>query len=171
MDALTPNPPRDRERIIVFLGFLSSEKCRDVCSRHAQPEMLAAILTRMWFEEIYVPSETAIDSIKPDLDPVECERFRGCFSAEELVALERFHGFFELRLNFLTNQVYGKAFFPENDSWQSLIDHAKYVLSELDPNPEWLQSMLETMIQNLQRGALADGLYNPQLLLPPNNGS
>ncbi|MCY3487422.1 MAG: hypothetical protein OXH34_03185 [Bacteroidetes bacterium] len=169
MDALTPNPPRDRERVVVFLGFLTSEKCRKACSGHAQPEMIAAMLTRLWFEEIYVPSETGIDTLKPVPDPDDCARFNGCFSAGELTALERFHGFFELRLNFLTNQVYGKAFFPENDSWRSLIEHARHVLSELDPNPEWLQSMLEAMIQNLQKGELKDGLCNPRLLVSPDD--
>lgn len=164
MEALIPNSPRDRERVVVFLGFLTSEKCRKACARHAQPEIVAATLTRLWFEEIYVPSETIIDSIEPVPDSDDCARFRDCFNTEELVALERFHGFFELRLNFLTNQIYGKAFFPDNDSWRSLIDHAKYVLSELDPDPEWLRSMLEAMIQNLQTGKLSDGLRNPRLL-------
>lgn len=154
---------------MVFLGFLTSEKCRKACSKHARPELLAAMLTQLWFEEIYVPSETAINGIKPVPAPEDCRRFNACFTSEELVALERFHGFFELRLDFLTNQIYGRAFFPENSSWRSILEHAKYVLAELNPDPEWLRSLLESMIQNLQNGTLREGLCCPRQLMPPNH--
>ena len=153
---------------MVFLGFLTSEKCRTACSRHARPEFLAAMLTQLWFEEIYVPSETAIDGIRPVPDPEDCRRFNACFSTEELGSLERFHGFFELKLNLLTNQIYGRAFFPENDSWQGILNHAKYLLAELNPDPDWLQSILEALIQNIQNETLKEGLRYPRQLISQN---
>ncbi len=164
MEAISPLHPSDRERVVVFLGFLTSEECRKACCEHAQPEALAAALTQLWFEEIYIPGETTVDGIKPVPDPEDCARFNACFAAEELTMLERFHGFFELRLNFLINQVHGRAFFPDNDSWQGVLQHARYLLAELDPDPEWLHTMLETMIHKLQRGKLIEGLRSPPQL-------
>jgi hypothetical protein len=46
-----------RERVIVFLAFLTSEACRDACRRYVENEQLAAALSRLWFDEIYVPGE------------------------------------------------------------------------------------------------------------------
>jgi len=165
VEAISPLHPSDRERVVVFLGFLTSEECRKACCEHAQPEVLAATLTKLWFEEIYIPGETAIEGIKPVPAPEDCTRFNACFSAEELTMLERFHGFFELRLNFLTNQVHGRAYFPDNDSWRGVLQHARYVLAELDPDPEWLRTMLEALIQKLREGQLMEGLRTPRQLL------
>ena len=150
-----------RERVIVFLAFMTSEECRAACRKHAQPEALAATLVRLWFDEIYVPGDSTLDGLKPGVDPYDLARFNACFSSEELSILERFHGFFELRLNFLSNRLYGRAFFPENDSWHSLLQHATYVLGELAPDPDQLRKVLANLVQQLNRGKLMEALSRP----------
>ena len=47
------------------------------------------------------PGESYLNGLKGDRPEEEVDRFRACFSEEERAALERFHGFFELRLDFL----------------------------------------------------------------------
>ena len=93
-----------RDRVVVFLAFLTSEKCREACRRHASSEELAAALARLWFDEIYVPGERYLHSLKGDRSEEDIERFQACFTDDERAALERFHGFFELRLDFVSNR-------------------------------------------------------------------
>jgi len=143
-----------RERVTVFLAFLTSDDCRAACREHGRPEELAAALTRLWFDEIYVPSETAFSGIQPVVNPDALNNFTDAFSESEMQALQRFHGFFELRLNFLSNRLYGRAFFPENDSWRALLEHAGYVLAELDPDYERLQGILAALAAQIRKGRL-----------------
>lgn len=157
-----------RERVVVFLAFLTSERCMEACRRHAAAEELAAVLSRLWFDEIYVPGEHYLDGVKGDRSEEEVARFRACFTEEEHVGLERFHGFFELRLDFVSNSTQGRAFFPNNDSWRSLVKHAVYLLNDLDPDPDRIRTLLAGMVQEaLRRGggnALVDVLRRPRLL-------
>ena len=167
METITPLYPSDRERVVVFLGFLTSEECRKACCEHAQPEVLAAALTKLWFEEIYIPSETAVEGIKPVPTPEACPpALMPASTPKNLPCWNGSMDFFELRLNFLINQVHGRAFFPDNDSWRGVLQHARYLLAELDPDPEWLRTMLEAMIQKLQEGQLIEGLRTHRQLLP-----
>ncbi len=157
-----------RERVVVFLAFLTSEECRAACRRHALPEELAAALARLWFDEIYVPGDSYLDGLKGDHSDEDLERFHACFSDDELAALERFHGFFELRLDFVSNSALGRAFFPDNDSWRSLIKHAAYLLADLDPNPDRLRALLAAFVEEAlsegNGGALLEALRRPKLI-------
>lgn len=157
-------PSTARERVTVFLAFLTSEKCRAACREHARPQELAAALTRLWFDEIYVPGESTFSGIKPVMDADLVRSFESSFTESELLALERFHGFFELRLNFLSNRLYGRAFFPENDSWRALLDHAGNVLAELDPDYERIKAVLAALTVRIQRDTLLEGLRSPPSL-------
>ena len=165
---LSTSPPDFRERVVVFLAFLTSEQCQAACRRHARPEALAAALARLWFDEIYVPGDAYLDGLKGDRSDEDRERFEACFSDDELCALERFHGFFELRLDFVTNSALGRAFFPDNDSWRSLVKHAAYVLADLNPNPDRLRSLLAAFVEEAlsddNGGALLEGLRQPKRL-------
>ena len=160
-----------RERVTVFLAFLTSEDCRAACREHGRPEELAAALTRLWFDEIYVPGEMAFSGIRPAIDPDALKNFTSAFSESELQALQRFHGFFELRLNFLSNRLYGRAFFPENDSWRALLDHAGYVLAELDPDHERLKGILAALAAQIRKGRLPEGFGSPLSLTSPESPS
>ena len=157
-----------RERVVVFLAFLTSEGCQAACRRHALPETLAAALARLWFDEIYVPGESYLHGLKGDRSDDDLDRFYACFSDDERAALERFHGFFELRIDFVTNSALGRAFFPDNDSWRSLIKHAAYVLADLDPNPDRLRALLAAFVEEAlsegNGGALLEALRQPKRL-------
>ena len=154
-----------RDRVVVFLAFLTSEDCRAACRKHARPEELAAALSRLWFDEIYVPGESYLFGLKGDRSAEQIAAFQTCFSLTELKSLERFHGFFELRLDFVTNNALGRAFFPENDSWRSILQHASYVLAELDPDPNRLRSLLAAILTEADAPeALVDTIRRPLLL-------
>ncbi len=157
-----------RERVVVFLAFLTSEECQAACRRHALPEELAAALARLWFDEIYVPGESYLHGLKGDRSGEDLARFNACFTDDELAELERFHGFFELRLDFVSNTALGRAFFPDNDSWRSLLKHAAYVLADLDPDPGRLRALLAAFVEEaLSEGngdALLEGLRKPKQL-------
>lgn len=165
---LTSHSTDFRERVVVFLAFLSSDACRDACRRHAQAEELAAALARLWFDEIYVPGERYLDGLKGDRSDDDLERFNACFTADERAALERFHGFFELRLDFVSNSTLGRAFFPDNDSWRSLVQHAAYVLADLEPDPDRLRTLLAAFVEEAlgegDAGALLAVFRQPRLL-------
>ena len=152
---------------MVFLAFLTSEDCRAACREHARPEELAAALTRLWFDEIYLPSDTTFSGIKPAGDADAQSGFRQAFTEPELKALERFHGFYELRMNFRSNRLYGRAFFPENDSWKALLDHAEHVLAELNPDYDRLKSILAALVERVKQGTLMEGLRSPARLTSP----
>ncbi len=139
-----------RERIVLFLAFLTSRECRELCGRAAIPEDVAASLSGIWFDDLYVPGDSYLDAVKGDRDADEIHRFQGSFTESELRTLERFHGFFELRAAFLSNSRQGRAHFPDNDSWQGLIRHAEHVLSELEPNPAYLRSVLAVLARRAE---------------------
>jgi hypothetical protein len=157
-----------RERVVVFLAFLTSEPCQAACRRHAMPEELAAALARLWFDEIYVPGDSYLDGLKGDRFDDDLDRFRACFTDDERDALARFHGFFELRLDFVSNSALGRAFFPDNDSWRSLVKHAAYLLDDLDPDADRLRTLLAAFVEETlgagQGGALLEGLRQPRRL-------
>ena len=157
-----------RERVVVFLAFLTSAECQAACRRHALPEELAAALARLWFDEIYVPGDSYLHGLKGDRSDNDLDRFNACFTDDELAELERFHGFFELRLDFVSNSALGRAFFPDNDSWRSLVKHAAYVLADLDPDPDRLRGLLAAFVEEALNegndGALLEGLRRPRLI-------
>ena len=138
-------PVNWRDRIVVFLAFLTSPECLAVCKRQAEPEALAAALTRLWFDDLYVPGTSCVDGLKGAHSERQIAEFEAWFSEDELKSLARFHGFFDLRLNFVTNAVFGRGFFPENDSWQSILKHASYVLAELEPDPDRIRTALVSL--------------------------
>ncbi len=156
-----------RTRIILFLAFMTSPECQELCRKAAAPEAVAARLTRVWFDDLYVPGESYFDGLKGNVQESEVEFFESCFSKEELAILERFHGFFELRLDFLANSRHGRAQFPDNDSWRSLIRHADHVLSELAPNPDHIRGVVESLASqandDVERVARALGQSSPFL--------
>ncbi len=162
-----PDVAGARERVVIFLAFLTSKDCQNACRQHARPEELAAALSRLWFNDIYVPGQSYIDGLKGDRSLEDLERFEACFNDNERAILERFHGFFELRLDFVTNRVLGRAFFPDNDSWHGLIKHAAYVLAELEPDPDRLRTLLAAYVtQALEpASALREAIRAPRLLL------
>lgn len=134
---------------MVFLAFLTSEECLEACRRYVAPDVLAAELSRLWFDDIYVPGESYLDGLKGDRSEEAVRHFRACFSEDELAALERFHGFFELRIDMAANREHGRAFFPENDSWRALVRHAAGVLGDLETDAERLRGLLAGFVREM----------------------
>ncbi len=174
---MTDTPPQDsvfsraddRDRVTVLLAFLTSPECQAACRQYARPEELAAAISRLWFDEVYVPAEKYLDEFKGHPCDLDLARFDACFTEGELAALARFHGFWELRLGFVTNSAGGRAFFPENDSWRGLIKHAEYVLAELEPDAKRIQDALAAYVTRALTPAIAlrEALEKPKLLNHP----
>lgn len=138
-----------RERVTVFLAFLTSDACRDACRRYVENEQLAATLSRIWFDEIYVPGERYLHGVKGDRSEADVQHFWTCFTPDERATLERFHGCFELRLDLATNRAGGRAHFPDNDSWRSLLRDAAALLHDLAPDPDRLRTLLAGLMEDV----------------------
>jgi hypothetical protein len=134
-------PPKEiRERVIFFLLFMSSKDALDACQEFFPQEKLAFELSRLWFDEIYTPGLSYLDeSLKGDFSEEKVRQFEDAFEVEEIIELERFHRFFELRVEMLQAKHKNAGRFPENDMWRHLVKHASYVLRALTPNAEKLQ--------------------------------
>ena len=73
-----------RDRIILFLAFLTSPECQKLCRAAASPEDVAASLTSVWFDDLYVPGESYLGGLKGDRRESDVQSFKCCFSEEEL---------------------------------------------------------------------------------------
>lgn len=149
-----------RDRVIDFLLFLSSEECLNACRQEVITwEKLAYELARMWFNEIYSPGIRYIDSLKGDFSPQKALDFQENFTEEEAESLERFHRFFELRMDMLPESVKQAGIFPENDAWLNIMRHARYLAEELEPEAEKRQNRLEKYIRKRldETGHLPEG--------------
>lgn len=136
-----------RDRVIDFLVFLSSEECLQAAYRIAPPAVLAYEMSRIWFNEIYAPGQRYIDSLKGDFSEEKARQFRECFSEKEMESLERFHRFFELRIDMLPEDSRRAGLFPESDAWLNITRHARYLAEELEPDAEKRRSRLEKYIR------------------------
>lgn len=142
-----------RDRVIDFLLFLSSEECLSACRQSLVPwEKLAYELARIWFNEIYSPGIHYIGSLKGDFSPQEAQEFQENFSEDELASLERFHRFFELRMDMLPESARRAEIFPENDAWRNIMRHARYLAEELEPDAEKRRNRLEKYIRKSLNG-------------------
>ncbi len=145
-----------RERVIAFLLFLTSRNCFEMLGKFVAPEKLGYELCRIWFDEIYAPGTRYLETLKGDYCAEETRRFEACFEVEELVELERFHRFFELRLEMLSRLQPEAGAFPQNQSWQNLIKHAAYLVEELEPGAAQRRQQLEKNVALIikERGQL-----------------
>lgn len=146
------SPDEIRERVVVFLAFLTSEACRAACAPQLHPEQVTFELCRLWFDEIYTPSERYFDSHKAYLDPDATAAFGAAFSDEELKDLARFHGFLDLRMDMLRSHYKRRGTFPENDMWRNIVRDAAYLLETLEPDPDRLRRLLEAITHQAALG-------------------
>jgi hypothetical protein len=137
---------KSREQVLLFLTFLTSEACWQACSRALPPDRLALALCRLWFDEIYVPSMRYLDGLKGDRSEDAVRRFQACFTPPELTTLERFHRFFELRMDLLAPAAGQPLRIVERDVWRSILKDASYVLEELTDDPVPLRRQLEQVL-------------------------
>lgn len=140
-------PQNIRDRVIDFLLFLASEKHWRASRRLIAPELLAFELSRLWFDEIYAPGGRYLESLKGDFSQEKAQEFRSYFSDEEMESLERFHRFFELRIDMLPETARQKGIFPESDAWRNIMRHAAYLAEELEPDAEKRRSRLQKYLR------------------------
>lgn len=136
-----------RQRVILYLAFLSSRDCQSICSRFAKAEKLAFQLCRLWFDEIYTPGTRYIDGLKGTRSEVEADEFWSDFTEEERMALERFHRFLELRIDMLPADAKEREIFPQNDLWISVTRDASHVLEALAVDVDRLERDLMWIVR------------------------
>lgn len=125
-------PEEIRERVILFLLFLTSDKCLDLAAEIFPRDQLLPEICRVWFDEIYTPGITYLNrSLKGDLKPENVARFEEAFDAEALIELERFHHFFELRVEILRKSSPDLRHLTRSSMWEDIRRHAGYVLQAL----------------------------------------
>lgn len=170
MSKNTENQPNlIRRRVIAFLLFFTSDECFALLETFVPGEKLAVELSRIWFDDIYSPGTRYLNAIKGDFSDEKSSLFEQCFDVEELVELERFHHFFELRLDMFSNEFRATGAMPQNDSWQNLRKHAGYVLAELEPDFVEKRRLFEQQVKDslALRGKLPDPAQWPNLISPP----
>ncbi len=138
-----------RERVIFFLLFLTSQDAQQTFHRQVRPEKLAYELCRIWVEEIYAPSERYLTSLKGDYSKKKAAAFEDCFEVEELISLERFHRFIELRFDMLPEKYKQTQIFPINASWENITKDANYLLEELEPKANTRREALIEKVKTL----------------------
>ncbi len=138
-----------REQVVQFLLFMTSEKTIKALKRFIPSERVAFELSRLWFEEIYTPSTRYLTSLKGDFSEERAEQFRKSFSEEEFEALERFHRFFELRIDMLTERHIQQRIFPQEDMWQNILRDARRLVGKIDPDYQSKQERLAKKIEEI----------------------
>lgn len=88
-------------------------------------EQLPEALCRVWFDEVFVPSERYFDCPKGDLDQSAVRSYWEEFSEEEQEALVRFHGCLELRLDLIAKSGRKLA---DSEPWHSICRDAANAL-------------------------------------------
>ena len=132
---LAPSPDH-RRRVATLLGLLTSEEAQETMSQRLGRSRLAYELACAWFDDVYVPSERYMDGLKGDMAPEAAETFRDAFDPVELAAMERFHRFFELRIDMLPDAMIASRCIPVDDRWRSLMKDAGYLLEDIGGNAE-----------------------------------
>ncbi len=161
---LTKDQQEIRDRVVDFLLLFSSEKCRKALAMTMPAERVAYELARIWFEQIYTPSIRYLDSLKGDFSEQAVVEFEEAFDVEELITMERFHRFFELRFDMIASRVKASGEFPQTESWQNIIKDAGYLLEELIPRAADRKARLEKILkEKLQIYAKIDGGEMPGL--------
>ncbi|MEX0821131.1 MAG: hypothetical protein WD021_03210 [Rhodothermales bacterium] len=131
MSGSVEKTPDHRQRVATLLALLAGEKSQEVLARHASRERVAYELTRVWFDEIYVPGGRYLGGLKGDFSRASAETFNDAFDPVEIAAMERFHRFFELRVEMLPGDFIEAERIPIDERWRSLMRDAGYLLEDL----------------------------------------
>lgn len=134
--------PNYRRRTATLLALLASERSQVALARKAGRERIAYELARAWFDDVYLPSGRYLRGLKGDFSRDAAERFRDAFDPVELAALDRFHRFFELRLDMLPDGAIEEGRIPIDGRWRSLMRDAGYLLEDLGVDGEDLRRRL-----------------------------
>ena len=87
-------------------------------------------MARIWFDEIYLPGIRYLDGgLKGDYSEKAVAKFAEGFTQDEFKALERFHHFFELRLEMVPASARETGDWPQNDTWSNMVKDARNLLN------------------------------------------
>jgi len=166
MEVLEQHDEAVRRRVTLFLLFFSSDRCVAAASVLLSPGRVAFDLCRLWFDDIYVPSTRYMDGLKGDRSATDVQQFERAFSSDELLSLERFHAFLELRLDMLSDAHRRDRIFPPSDLWDNVMRDARYLAETLEPNHTQREALLSWLVSVLSdpekaRAALgaSEGLF------------
>lgn len=149
-----------RKHLIVFLLFLTSEESLERCRKLIAPGKLAFELARIWFDDIYLPGIRYLDGgLKGDYSETAVAEFTEAFTRDEFKALERFHHFFELRLEMIPAATRKTGDWPQNDTWSNIVKDASNLLNLFALDADGLRCEVTEMF----RGFLGRSLDGPDL--------
>lgn len=123
--------PDHRRRVALLLALQASEETQRILAQSTGRERLAYEIALAWFDDVYVPSNRYLGGLKGDYSPEAAEQFADAFDPVELAAMERFHRFFELRMDMLPSRLLDERRIPIDERWQSLMRDAGYLLEDL----------------------------------------
>ena len=144
MDTAPTLLPDPRRRITTLLGLLASEEAQETLAKRLERPRLAYELACAWFDDAYVPSERYMDGLKGDLASEAAETFRDAFDPVEIAAMERFHRFFELRIDMMPPDLLASRRIPIDDRWRSLMKDAGYLLEDLGSAEDFRRRLAES---------------------------
>ena len=151
---------KTREHVIVFLLFLTSEESLKACHKFIAPGKLAFELARIWFDDIYLPGIRYLDGgLKGDNSEKAVAEFTEGFTQDEFKALERFHHFFELRLEMVPASTRATGDWPQNDTWSNMVKDARNLLNLFPVDADALRCGIYEMFRDF----LGRSLHRPDL--------
>lgn len=137
-----------REQVVLFLLFITSDECLTAYENQIPKEKFTFEMSRIWFDEIYSPGMTyLVDGLKGSYNEKDAKEFENCFTEEEFKSLERFHRFFELRVDMVSDEAKKEGMIPLNDLWRNLKKHASYLIAELEPDERIKKRLLGELVK------------------------
>lgn len=144
-----------RERVLVFLGFFTSQESQRAFAPEIPAENLAYELCNIWFDRVFVAGTRYLDGIRGDRDEEEAAAFRAAFNDEEWKYLERFHRFLELRIDMMPSTLKAGRAIPNNNLWESIQRDAQYLFELLEPDLKKRHLISESLQAGLLDGPAA----------------
>lgn len=151
-----------RRRVLAFITLFASTDAIERVIGSSVPEEVADRLCRLWIDEIYIPGIRYRDGLKGDRALDEVNRFLSSFSDRERYLLEQFHRFLELRLQMLPKRLPTERAFPRGAFWQSIIQHARRVLEEIDPERLEVDELLDPSARRVAPQRPSQPLVGPE---------
>lgn len=106
-------------------------------------------MCRLWFDDVYIPSNRYMDGLKGDQNPSKVAAFLEHFTDDEVASMERFHAFLDLRLDMVSNAT--------GETWKNIVRDAQYLVEDLEPNEKRRQQLVDWLMGLLARGELRLG--------------
>lgn len=125
--------PSHRARVELLLALFADLKAQAAREFGPDPETVPQKLCRRWFDEVYVPGAGCFEpgTLKGDVSPALLAEFETEFSSDDLLQLERFHCFLELRIGMLRKSATPVDTWSETVQWGAVARNARATLELL----------------------------------------